>query len=230
MKTIGIIAGMSWESSQSYYRLLNEGVNAALGRLHSAKIILYSVDFEEIENLQATGKWEEAGAILAKAAAALERAGADFILIATNTMHKVAPQIEAAITVPLLHIADATAEKLRDSGITKAGLLGTRYTMLEDFYKARLAAAGIGIITPEGKDIDIVNTVIFDELCKGMVLEESRRQFQRIIGELKSRGAEGVILGCTEIGMLVDQADSDLPIFDTTLIHAQTAVEKALTD
>ena len=227
MKTIGLIGGMSWESTQTYYRLINERVNESLGGLHSAKILLCSVDFAEIEECQAANAWERSGAILADAGARLEKAGADFILVCTNTMHKVAPAIASAITIPLLHIADVTAERLRAANISKVGLLGTKYTMTQEFYRDRLEQAGIEVVIPAGGDIEQVNAVIFKELCQGVVRDASRRKYLEVIDDLKSRGAQGVILGCTEIGMLVEQKHVDMPVFDTTIIHAQKAADLA---
>ena len=228
MKTIGLIGGMSWESTVSYYQIINEEVKKRLGGLHSAKVILYSVEFDEIEKCQSNGDWEKSGVILGKAAKSLEAAGADFILICTNTMHKVAPQIEAMIRIPVIHIADATAQELEKCQIRKVGLLGTRYTMTQDFYKQRLIDKGIDVVIPDGEQIEAVNDIIFRELCVGQIREESRREFQSIIDSLAQKGAEGVILGCTEIGLLIQQTDSSLPVFDTTLIHARRAVEIAL--
>ena len=218
---------MSWESTQTYYRLINERVNESLGGLHSAKILLNSVDFAEIEACQAANDWDRAGAILADAAAGLEKAGADFLLLCTNTMHKVAPAIAGAVTIPLLHIADVTAGRLRDANIAKVGLLGTKYTMTQDFYRDRLKNAGIDVVIPAPGDIGPVNDVIFKELCLGVVRDGSRRKYLEVIDDLKSRGARGVILGCTEIGMLVEQEHVDIPVFDTTVIHAQKAADLA---
>ena len=230
MKTIGLIGGMSWESTIPYYRIINEEVKNRLGGLHSAKIILYSVEFDEIERCQSNGDWEKSGDILGKAAQGLEAAGADFLLICTNTMHKVAPQVASMVHIPIVHIAAATADELEKHGIQKAGLLGTKYTMTQDFYKQILIDRGIDVVIPDMADVDIVNDVIFHELCMGEIKEESRRQFQRIIDGLKENGAEGVILGCTEIGMLIRQANSSLPVFDTTVIHAKRAAALALDD
>jgi len=229
MKTIGLIGGMSWESTESYYRLINETVKVALGGLHSAKLVLVSVDFAEIEKLQHQGKWKETGNILSKAAQSLEKAGADFILICTNTMHLVAPQIQAEISVPLLHIADATAEEVTKSGISKIGLLGTAFTMEEDFYKGRLENEyGLEVVTPNQTDRKIIHQIIYDELCLGKIEDASRKEYLRIIDTLKERGAEGVILGCTEIALLVKPEHTATKLFDTTRIHALKAVEKAL--
>ena len=228
MKTIGLIGGMSWESTVTYYQILNETVKQRLGGLHSAKILLYSVDFAQIEEFQARGQWDESAEVLAQAAENLEKAGADFLLICTNTMHKVAPQVRSRVSIPLLHIAEATAAALKTAGIGKVGLLGTRYTMTQDFYKAKLTEAGIDVVIPDEAGVELVNRVIYEELCLGIVKEESRQQFARVIDDLRSRGAQGVILGCTEIGLLVSQADSSLPVFDTTVIHAETAADLAL--
>ena len=228
MKTIGLIGGMSWESTISYYKIINEAVKARLGGLHSAKIILYSVEFDEIERCQSSGDWEKSGSILGGAAQALEAAGADFLLICTNTMHKVAPKIASMVRIPIVHIADATAGELEKSHIRRVGLLGTKYTMTQDFYKQKLTDRGIDVLIPDEADIELVNDVIFHELCVGEINDASREQFRRIIGGLGEKGAEGVILGCTEIGLLIHQADSPLPVFDTTLIHAGRAAEIAL--
>lgn len=228
MKTIGLIGGMSWESTVTYYRCINEEVKQRLGGLHSAKCILASVDFQEIESCQSSGDWNRSADILGNAAAGLERAGAELVLICTNTMHKVAPQVQACIGVPLLHIAEATADVLEDSGIRKVGLLGTRYTMLQDFYKEHLAARGLEVIIPSPTGVELVDRVIFKELCMGICAETSRQAFLTIIDDLADQGAQGVILGCTEIGLLIDQHDTKIPLFDTTLIHARRAVELAL--
>ena len=228
MKTSGLLGGRSWESTIPYYQIINEEVRDRLGGLHSAKIILYSVEFDEIEQCQSSGDWEKSGDILSKAAQGLEAAGADFLLICTNTMHKVAPQIVSAVHIPIVHIADAAADELEKNGIRRVGLLGTKYTMTQDFYKQVLMGRGIDVVIPDEADIDVVNDVIFHELCVGEIKEESRREFQRIIDSLKEKGAEGVILGCTEIGLLIHQPDSSLPVFDTTVIHAKCAAEIAL--
>ena len=228
MKTIGLIGGMSWESTIPYYKIINEAVRAKLGGLHSARIILHSVEFDEIERCQSSGDWETSGKILGRAAQGLETAGADFLLICTNTMHKVVPQVASMVHIPIVHIADATADELEKHRIRRVGLLGTKYTMTQDFYKQRLIDRGIDVIIPDEADISLVNDVIFHELCVGEINESSRRQFQRVIGRLREKGAEGVILGCTEIGLLIHQPDSPLPVFDTTLIHAGRAAEMAL--
>ncbi|BDF71358.1 racemase [Oscillospiraceae bacterium] len=228
MKTIGLIGGMSWESTVTYYQIINTVVKERLGGLHSARCILYSVEFDEIERCQSSGDWERAGAILAEAAAGLERAGADFIVICTNTMHKVAGQVRAAVSVPLLHIAQVTAEELRRQGVERVALLGTRYTMEQDFYQSVLSDSGIEVLIPGEEARARVNAVIFDELCRGVISQDSRRAFLDIIAELAGRGAQGVILGCTEIGLLVRQEDTPVPLFDTTLLHAKRAALDAL--
>ena len=228
MKTIGLIGGMSWESTIPYYRIINEKIKDSLGGLHSARIILYSVEFAEIEACQANGQWDRSAEILGGAAEKLEAAGADFIVICTNTMHKVAPQIQERISVPVIHIADATADRLEAAGIRMVALLGTRYTMTGDFYKSRLAARGFEVLIPDAEGVETVNSVIYKELCLGVIREESRVRFSQIIAGLKAQGAEAVILGCTEIGLLVQQENSVLPVFDTTEIHAVRAAELAL--
>ena len=228
MKTIGLIGGMSWESTVTYYKIINETVKERLGGFHSGKILLYSVDFAEIEECQAMGEWEKSAEILSEAAENLEKAGADFIVICTNTMHKVAGKIQENIKIPVIHIADATAHKLKQDGILKTALLGTKYTMTQDFYKEKLRENGIEVLIPEEKDIEIVNHVIYEELCLGKILDSSRKEYIRIIDGLKEKGAQGVILGCTEIGLLISQKDSPLPVYDTTEIHALSACEKAL--
>ncbi len=228
MKTIGLIGGMSWESTIPYYTIINQSIHDTLGGLHSAKLILYSVEFDEIEKCQSRGDWQRSADILSDAAKKLELAGADFLLICTNTMHKVYPQIQAQVTIPILHIADATADALASDGVTKVALLGTRYTMQEDFYKSKLVARGFEVLVPEQADIDEVNRIIFEELCVGTLKEDSRKTFSRIIDTLKARGAQAVILGCTEIGLLVKQEHASLPLYDTTVIHASRAAEKAM--
>tara|TARA_R110000851_G_scaffold122292_1_gene251598 strand:+ start:795 stop:1490 length:696 start_codon:yes stop_codon:yes gene_type:complete len=231
MRVIGVLGGMSWESTQGYYRALNDGVKAALGGLHSAKIVLISVDFAEIEAMQQQGDWEAAGELLASAAQRVESAGADCLLIATNTMHKVAPAVERAITIPLLHIADATAEQLQADGVRRVGLLGTRFTMEQDFYIGRLEERfGIEVVVPHQAERDIVHRVIFEELCHGRVDDVSRQRYLTIIDSLYAQGAQAVILGCTEIAMLVSQQDTPVPLYDTTALHAQKAVAWALSD
>lgn len=229
MKTIGLLGGMSWESSAHYYRAINEGVKNALGDLHSAKIAMYSVDFEPIEKLQHEGDWAGTANILSDAARKIESAGADFLLICTNTMHKVAPEIAQAINIPVLHIADATAEALQQKGIRTVGLLGTAFTMEQDFYKGRLSERyGLDVLVPGKEDRGLVHGVIYRELCLGRIEDGSKTEYLRIINQLASQGAEGVILGCTEIGMLVSQEDTEVPLFDTTAIHAAKAVEFAI--
>ena len=228
MKTIGLIGGMSWESTVTYYQLINETIKQELGGLHSAKVLLYSVDFAEVEACQAAGEWDRAADILTAAAQALERGGADLIVICTNTMHKVAPQVQAGTKLPLLHIAEATAQALKAQGIAKVGLLGTKYTMTQAFYRDKLIEAGLDVLTPDEADMDIVHRVIYDELCLGIIREDSRAEYLRIIDALAARGAQGVILGCTEIGLLVSQSDTALPVFDTTAIHAKQAAMAAL--
>lgn len=230
MKTIGLLGGMSWESTVHYYQIINEEVQNKLGGLHSAKIVLYSVEFSEIEQYQFNGQWEKCGDLLGKAAKCLERAGADFILICTNTIHKVAPQIASAIQIPMIHIADATADELKKCGIGRAGLLGTKYTMLQDFYKNRLADRGIDVLIPDEADVETINAVIFEELCVGKINEDSRKKFQRMIEKLKEAGAEGVILGCTELGLLIRQSDASIPVFDTAVIHAKKAAQIAMSE
>ncbi len=228
MQTIGLLGGMSWESTELYYRWINELVKEKLGGLHSAKIVLVSVDFQEIETLQHQNRWDEAGAALAQAAQQVEAAGADFLLICTNTMHKVAPQIEAAIHIPILHLADATAVHIQQHGLKKVGLLGTSFTMEQDFYRGRLEQHGLEVIIPPAADRAIVHGVIYNELCLGQVQDASRHKFLRIIDDLHAQGAEGIIEGCTEIVLLVQQQHTPVPLFDTTAIHAATAVNRAL--
>lgn len=229
MKTIGLLGGMSWESTADYYREINQGVRARLGGLHSARIAMYSVDFAEIEKLQNTGNWEAAGVVLAQTATRVEAAGADFLLLCTNTMHKVADDISRAVSIPLLHIADATGDELQLDGIETVGLLGTAFTMQQGFYKDRLALqSGMRVLVPDDADQQVVHRIIYDELCQGVVRPESKRDYLRIIDGLAEEGAEAVILGCTEIGMLVEQADTPVKLFDTTRIHAQRAVAMAL--
>ena len=229
MKTIGLLGGMSWESTVGYYRAINEGVKNFLGGLHSAKIVLYSVDFDSIEKLQRKGDWAGTAKMLSEAALNIQAAGADFLLICTNTMHKVAKQIESAIDIPLLHIADATAEVLIRNGLKKVGLLGTSFTMEHEFYKGRLIQKfGLDVLVPSEEDRKIVHKIIYQELCLGKIVGESRSEYLRIINNLANEGAEAVILGCTEIGMLVNQSDTSVRLFDTTVIHAQKAVEQAI--
>jgi aspartate racemase len=229
MQTIGLIGGMSWESTALYYELLNKGVKEKLGGLHSAQCVLYSVDFAEIERLQHEGKWDEAGEILAKCAVRLEHAGADLLLLCTNTMHIVADHIEQAATVPLLHLADATAGAILREGAKKVGLLGTAFTMEQPFYKDRLASHGVYVLVPDEQDRKIVHTVIYDELCLGEVKASSRDEYRRIIQALVEEGAEGIVSGCTEIELLVSQADCPVPLFRTTQLHVEAALERVLT-
>lgn len=228
MKTIGLIGGMSWESSNEYYRLINEEIKNKLGGLHSAKCILYSVDFEEIERYQANGDWESAGHTLGDVAFSLEKAGADFIVICTNTMHKVINYIEEKINIPILHIADATANEIKRTKLNSVGLLGTKYTMIQDFYKSRIEANDIKVLIPVHEDIELINKVIYEELCLGKINHASKEYFKKVIKNLIDRGAEGIILGCTEIGLLIKEEDSEVPIFDTTVIHAFESVNKAI--
>ena len=229
MKTIGLIGGMSWESTIPYYRIINETVRVRLGGLHSAKIILYSVDFQEIERLQHAGEWTEAGRLLAQAACSLQAGGADFLVLCTNTMHKVANAIEGAVDIPLFHITDPTAEEIKLAKLRVVGLLGTRFTMEQEFYKGRLSEKhGIEAVIPDEIDREIVHKVIYDELCLGKIRDESRTEYCRIIRRLVDGGAQGIVFGCTEISMLVGAADSPVPVFDTTSIHARKAAERAL--
>jgi aspartate racemase len=226
MKTLGLIGGMSWESTVPYYRLINEGIKARLGGLHSAKLVLYSVDFAEVEALQRAGQWQTAGQMLAQAAQSLHAAGAQGVVLCTNTMHKVADAIESAVDLPLIHIADATAQVVRAAGLQRVGLLGTRFTMEQDFYKARLQNAfGLDVLVPSQPERDEVHRIIYDELCLGQVNDVSREAYRRVMGQLVSEGAQGIILGCTEIGLLVSEKDSPVPLFDTTALHAQAAVD-----
>ena len=229
MKTIGLIGGMSWESSLEYYRIINETTKEQLGGMHSAKLVMYSVEFAEIVRLQHEGKWDELTAIMVDAGLRLKKAGADFIVIGTNTMHKMATEVEKATALPLLHIADATASRIIEKRLKTVALLGTKFTMEQDFYKGRLAKQhGLNVITPSAKDREIVHGIIYNELCQGTILEASKNEYLRIIAELIAQGAEGIILGCTEIPLLVKQTDVAVPIFDTTTIHAQEAVRLAL--
>ena len=228
MKTIGLLGGMSWESTELYYRWINEETKRRLGGLHSAPVAMVSVDFQHIEELQRQGNWEAAGDILAEKAQQVEAAGADFLLICTNTMHKVAPQVEAAIGIPLLHLADATAGRIRAAGLSTVGLLGTRFTMEQDFYRGRLEQQGLDVLVPADDDREIIHRVIYEELCLGRVVEDSRKEYLRIIDRLAADGAQGVIEGCTEIVMLVQQEHTQVSLFDTTAIHAQEAVSRAL--
>ena len=229
MKKIGLIGGMSWESSLEYYRIINETVKKELGGLHSAECVMYSVDFDEIEKFQHQGKWEKLTKIMINCAQRLEKAGANLVIICTNTMHKMAEDVENNINIPLLHIADATAEKIKELGFKKVGLLGTKFTMEEDFYKGRLIEKhGIEVIIPNSKEMQIVHDIIYNELCLGEIKENSKERYKKIIKNLTKKGAEGVILGCTEIPLLIKQEDVEVPLFDTTRIHAQFAVDYAI--
>ncbi|MBE7095202.1 MULTISPECIES: aspartate/glutamate racemase family protein [Bacillus cereus group] len=228
MKTIGLIGGMSWESTTEYYRIINEEIKKRLGGLHSAKCMIHSVDFEEIERFQSNGDWNGAGEVLGNAAYSLQRGGADFIIICTNTMHKVVEKIKENIHIPVLHIADATAKEIKRKDIQKVGLLGTKYTMEQDFYKLRIEENHIKVMVPSEKARDKINEVIYTELCLGKVTSQSREYYKRVIEELVQEGAQGIILGCTEIGLLIKQEDVSIPIFDTTHIHAVEAVNFAL--
>ena len=223
LKTIGLIGGMSWESTVTYYKIINEVIKEKLGGLHSAKCVLYSVDFQEIEECQANGNWQKSGEILGEAAYNLEKAGADFIVICTNTMHKVVNQIKEKISIPILHIAEMTAEKILEKGLKNIALLGTKYTMEQDFYKSKLIEKGINVIIPDKNDIEIINEVIYDELCLGTINSDSKKKFLEIVDKLRNKGAEGIILGCTEIGLLIKNEDTDVPLFDTAIIHAEQA-------
>ena len=229
MKTIGLIGGMSWESSIEYYRIINESVKERLGGLHSAKCIMNSVDFAEVEPLQHEGRWDQAAEHMVRAALSVEAAGADLLVLCTNTMHKTAGEIERQTSIPFLHIADATAQKIKSCGITNVGLLGTRFTMEDDFYKGRLVDQhSLAVIIPDDAQRSIVHQVIYDELCLGVIQQASRQKYVEIMDDLVSRGAEAIILGCTEIGLLVHSEDCRVPVFDTTRIHAEAAVELAL--
>jgi aspartate racemase len=229
MLTIGLLGGMSWESTVPYFQVLNREVGRRLGGLHSARIFLLSVDFQEIEVLQHQGRWEELGEILARDARAIEGAGADFLVLCTNTMHRVAPAIEAAVRIPLLHIADATAHRIREAGFSRVGLLGTRFTMEESFYRGRLQELhGLEVIVPTSEDREVVHRVIYEELVLGKISPASRQEYQRITAKLEAEGAQGVILGCTEIGLLLKAGDAGVPLFDTALIHAEAAADMAL--
>lgn len=223
-----MIGGMSWESTVTYYKIVNEIVKEKLGGFHSAKVLLYSVDFSEIEECQAKDEWDKSADILSTAAKNLENAGADFIVICTNTMHKVAPQIQSNIGIPIIHIAEATAEELKYRKISKVALLGTKYTMTQDFYKEKLENAGISVLIPDKQGIEIVNDVIYNELCLGVISKTSKEKYLNIINDLEKQGAQGVILGCTEIGLLIQQEDTNLPVLDTTQIHASKAAMMAI--
>ena len=224
-RTLGIIGGMSWESTESYYRLINEGIKAELGNLHSADLLIHSVDFAPIGELQAQGAWDEMGAILANSGKRLQAAGAQGLLIATNTMHKVVDDVQAATNLPIIHMADATAKAIQAQGLTKIALLGTQFTMTQDFYKQRLIDTGLQVLIPDNDARAEVHRIIYDELCQGQFLDSSRQYYSQVIKDLANKGAEGVILGCTEIGLLIQQADSPIAVFDTTAIHAAAAVD-----
>lgn len=224
-RTLGIIGGMSWESTESYYRLINEGIKARLGNLHSADLLIHSVDFAPIEILQAKGAWDEMGKVLANSGKRLQAAGAQGLLIATNTMHKVVDDVQAATNLPIIHIADVTAAAIKQQGLTKVALLGTQFTMTENFYKQRLIDAGLQVLIPETGARAEVHRIIYEELCQGQLLDSSRQYYQQVTKNLADKGAKGVILGCTEIGLLIQQADSPIPVFDTTAIHAAAAVD-----
>ncbi|HEY5761596.1 MAG TPA: aspartate/glutamate racemase family protein [Rhodocyclaceae bacterium] len=231
MRTIGLIGGMSWESTLPYYRIINETVRDRLGGLHSAKIVLVSIDFHEVEALQRAGEWEAAGRLLVEAGQTLVTAGADAVVLCTNTMHKLADPLAAALRVPLLHIADPTAATIAEHGLRTVGLLGTRFTMEEDFYRARLQQRhGLGVVVPDAPDRELVHRVIYDELCQGRLLDNSRAAYRAVIARLVGRGAQGIILGCTEIALLVGADDSPVPMFDTAAIHARSAAEWAIGD
>lgn len=228
MRLIGLLGGMSWQSTAEYYRILNDLTHERLGGLHSARCVLYSVDFAAIEAMQVDGRWDEAGDLLGEAARVLESAGADFVVLCTNTMHKVADRVEAAIGIPLLHLADTTAEAVKRQGVTTVGLLGTRFTMSQEFYRSRLADHGLKVLVPSAEDQRIVSDIVYDELCLGVVRPESRDTYRRIIRDLVDAGAEGVIYGCTEIELLVDETDSSVPVFPTTRLHCEAALDQAL--
>ena len=228
MRTIGLIGGMSWESTLPYYRLINQAVQERLGGLHSARIVLYSFDFDDVERLQRAGDWDAAGALLADAARRLVAAGAELLVLCTNTMHRVAPALEAAVAVPLLHIADPTAEAIRRAGLATVGLIGTRFTMEQAFYRDRLRGHGLEVLTPPPADRELVHRVVYEELCRGRVLDASRAAYRRVMADLVARGAQAVILGCTEISLLVGPQDATVPLFDTTRLHALSAAGRAL--
>jgi aspartate racemase len=229
VKTTGLLGGMSWESTVSYYQTINRVVGKHLGGLHSAKILLYSVDFHDVEQLQHAGRWVESGELLSNAARGLQSAGADFLVLCTNTMHRVAPQVESSVSIPLLHIADATAESISSAGLTQVGLLGTRFTMEQEFYRGRLEERhGLKVVVPPERDRESVHRIIYEELCRGQILEISRSEYRRIVSDLVARGCEGVVLGCTEIGLLLQPSDAPVPLFDTAEIHAERAALYAL--
>jgi len=228
MKTIGLLGGMTWESTELYHRWINQGIKQYLGELNSAKLVMVSVNFQEIEALQHRGDWDEAGRVLAQAARQVESAGADFLLICTNTMHKVAEQVEAAIQIPLLHLADITAERIIESKMRTVGLLGTKFTMQQEFYKGRLEKFGLTVIVPNEEDQETVHRIIYQELALGIVKDQSRNEYLRIVEAMRKQGVEGVIEGCTEIVMLLQQKHTDIPLFDTTAIHAEAAVSYSI--
>lgn len=229
MKTIGLVGGMSWESTATYYRRINERIRERLGGLHSARVALYSVDFSEVETLQDQGRWPEAAELIIHAGQRVERAGADFALLCTNTMHRVAAELEAALQIPLVHIGDVAADAVHAAGLQRVGLMGTRFTMTEDFYRRRIELRhGCQVVVPPAKDRELVDRIIYGELCRGQLLDASRAEYRRIIANLVTQGAQGIILGCTEIGLLVQSDDASVPLFDTTEIHAARAVELAL--
>lgn len=228
MKKIGLLGGMSWESTVSYYQMINEEVRKQLGGLHSAEIILYSLDFQPIEHYQQLGEWDRCAELLVEAALALQKAGAELIVICSNTMHKVAQEVQQHLTIPLIHVAQATVKQINLDQLTKVALLGTKYTMLQDFYKSHLQQAGIEVLIPDEQGIEVVNRVIYEELCLGIINSESKQQYLEIIDQLAQQGAQGVILGCTEIGLLIKPQDTPLAVYDTTMIHSQTAALYAL--
>ena len=231
MKTMGLIGGMSWESTVEYYKIINEIIKEKLGGLHSAKILMYSVDFEEIAELQHEGRWKELTEVMVEIAKRLEGAGADFLLICTNTMHKMADDVQQEIGIPLLNIIDVTAERIKKLGLRKVGLLGTKFTMEDDFYKGRLTRKhGIEVLIPDDEERQLVHDIIYDELCLGVIKQSSKEKVKRIVENLVSKGAEGIILGCTELPLLIKQEDCDVPVLDTTRIHAEAAVEYAIDD
>ncbi len=228
MKTIGLLGGMSYESTVTYYKIINETTNKLLGGLHSAKIVLYSVDFAEIEACQTAGQWDKCTDMLSTAAKKLQGAGADFIVICTNTMHKIAQDIQSKISIPILHIADVTATCIKEQGIKQVGLLGTRYTMQQDFYKQRLVDSGLDVLVPQGEDVTTINDIIFKELCHGVIKPTSKEVFLQVMQNLQCSGAQGIILGCTEIGLLISQSDTALSVFDTAFLHAHKAALQSL--
>jgi aspartate racemase len=229
VKTTGLLGGMSWESTVSYYQTINRVVGKHLGGLHSAKILLYSVDFHDVEQLQHAGRWVESGELLSNAARGLQSAGAEFLVLCTNTMHRVAPQVESSVSIPLLHIADATADRISSAGLTRVGLLGTRFTMEQEFYRGRLEERhDLKVVVPPERDRESVHRIIYEELCRGRILETSRSEYRRIVSDLVARGCEGIVQGCTEIGLLLGPSDAPVPLFDTAEIHAERAAFYAL--